>query len=251
MVADTIVALMAGLAVIPAAVATYGPSAALSGPKLLFITLQDVFQAMGSVGPLFGVIFYLLVLVAAISSAISLVEVVVTFFMDRAAAKGKQGNRHRIVLLVCLAIMVEAAIVAVDGLGSNGVWVPFQNSLGIVGSFNDCWLDFMDCLSEGLAMPLGALLMSIMVGWEIGSKTVLEEIHQGNSVKWVDGFLTFCLMFVVPLAMAFILGGQIGDYFSTAERSMYGVGYGIGVLVVVVAWIVAFTSPKRKARSRC
>ena len=246
--ADTVVALMAGLAVIPAAVATYGPSAALSGPKLLFITLQDVFQAMGSVGPLFGVIFYLLVLVAAISSAISLVEVVVTFFMDRAAAKGKTGSRSRVVLLVCLAIMVEATIVAVDGLGSNGVWVPFQNSLGVVGSFNDCWLDFMDCLSEGLAMPLGALLMSIMVGWEIGSKTVLEEIHQGNSVKWVDGFLTFCLMFVVPLAMAFILGGQIGDYFSTSERSMYGVGYGVGAFVVVAAWLAAFTSPKRKAR---
>ena len=251
-VADTVVALMAGLAVIPAAVATYGPSAALSGPKLLFITLQDVFQSMGTVGPLFGVIFYLLVLVAAISSAISLIEVVVTFFLDRAAAKGKPGNRPRVVLLVCLAIMAEATIVAVDGLGENvlNIWVPFRNTLGVVGSFNDCWLDFMDCLSEGLAMPLGALLMSIMVGWEIGAKTVLDEIHQGSSVKCVDAFLTFCLMFVVPLAMAFILGGQIGDYFSTAERSMYGVGYGIGVLVVVVAWIVAFTSPKRKARSR-
>ena len=57
-------------------------------------------------------------------------------------------------------------------------------------------------------------------------------------------------MFVEPLAMAFILGGQIGDYFSTAERSMYFVGYGIGALVVVVAWVVAFTSPKRKERSR-
>ena len=247
-VADTIVALMAGLAVIPAAVATYGPSAALSGPKLLFVTLQDVFQAMGTVGPLFGVIFYLLVLVAAISSAISLVEVVVTFFLDRAAAKGKQGNRHRIVLLVCLAIMVEAAVVAVDGLGTNvlHIWVPFQNSLGVVGSFNDCWLDFMDCLSEGLAMPLGALLMSIMVGWELGSKTVLDEVHKSSAAKWIDGFLTFCLMVVVPLAMAFILGGQIGDYFSTAEHSMYAVGYGIGAVVVVVAWIVAFTSPKRK-----
>ena len=55
-------------------------------------------------------------------------------------------------------------------------------------------------------------------------------------------------MFVVPLAMAFILGGQIGDYFSTAEHSMYGVGYGIGIAVVVVAWIVAFTSPKRKEK---
>ena len=249
-VADTVVALMAGLAVIPAAVATYGPSAALSGPKLLFITLQDVFQSMGTVGPLFGVIFYLLVLVAAISSAISLIEVVVTFFLDRGAAKGKPGNRPRVVLLVCLAIMAEATIVAVDGLGENvlNIWVPFRNTLGVVGSFNDCWLDFMDCLSEGLAMPLGALLMSVMLGWEIGTNKILEEVHIGSSAKWIDKFLTFCLMFVVPIAMAFILGGQIGDYFSTAERSMYGVGYGIGAAVVVLAWIAAFTSPKRKER---
>ena len=209
--ADTVVALMAGLAVIPAAVATYGPSAALSGPKLLFITLQDVFQAMGSVGPLFGVIFYLLVLVAAISSAISLVEVVVTFFMDRAAAKGKQGNRHRIVLLVCLAIMVEATIVAVDGLGSNGIWVPGQATFGIHG-WNDCWLDFMDMMSEGIAMPLGALLMSIMVGWEIKPKTLLDELHSGASDK-IDGFFSFCVKFIVPLGMMLILLGQVNDFF--------------------------------------
>ena len=248
--ADTVVALMAGLAVIPAAVATYGPSATLSGPKLLFITLQDVFHTMGPIGSLFGVIFYLLVLVAAISSAISLIEVVITFFLDRAAEKGKTASRPRVVLLVCLAIMAEATIVAVDGLGSNGVWVPFQNSLGVVGSFNDCWLDFMDCISEGLAMPLGALLMSVMIGWEIGPKKVLEEIHIGNSAKWVNVFLSFCLMFVVPLAMAFILGGQIGDYFTTDPETqgqlVYYIGYGIGAAVVVLAWVAAFTSPKRK-----
>ena len=68
----------------------------------------------------------------------------------------------------------------------------------------------------------------------------------GSSAKWIDKFLTFCLMYVVPVAMAFILGGQIGDYFSTAGHSMYGVGYGIGAAVVVLAWIAAFTSPKRK-----
>ena len=211
-IADTIVALMAGLAVIPAAVATYGPSAALSGPKLLFITLQDVFQSMGAIGPLFGVVFYLLVLVAAISSAISLIEVVVTFFMDRAQEKGKQGNRQKIVLLVCLAIMVEAAIVAVDGLGANGMWVPFQNSLGIVGEFNDCWLDFMDCLSEGIAMPLGALLMSIMVGWELKPQSLLDELHIGGTDK-IDGFFTFCIKFIVPIGMLLILVGQIDTFF--------------------------------------
>ena len=216
-VADTVVATMAGIAVIPAAVANGIQSGIplneikLGGPSLLFVTLQDVFQAMGAIGPLFGVIFYLLVLIAAISSAISLVEVVATFFMDRAAAKGQEGNRHRIVLLVCLAIMVEAALVAVDGLGSNGIWVPGQATFGIHG-WNDCWLDFMDMMSEGIAMPLGALLMSIMVGWEIKPQTLLDEIHSGASGK-IDGFFAFCIKFIVPLGMALILLGQVNDFF--------------------------------------
>lgn len=253
-IADTTVALMAGIAVIPAAVANGIQNGipydqiALGGPSLLFVTLQDVFRAMGRVGPLFGVIFYLLVLIAAISSAISLIEVVSTFFLDRAAAKGKPGNRSKIVLLVCLAIMVEASIVAVDGLGSNDIWTPFQNSLGVVGSFNDCWLDFMDCLSEGLAMPLGALLMSIMVGWELRPKNLLDEIHRGNSAKWIGGFFSLCMMVVVPLAMAFILAGQIGDYFTTdpTSKTVYYIGYAICGAILVIAWAVAITSPQRK-----
>ena len=225
-IADTCIATMAGLAVIPAAVATglaAGTAPAdikLGGPNLLFVTLQDVFQSMGVVGPLFGVIFYTLVTIAAITSAISLIEVVATFFMDRAEEKGKQGNRPKLVLWICLAIMVEASIVAIDGLGSNGVWVPFQglfqslgigNEAGIVGAFNDCWLDFMDFLSEGLAMPLGALLMSLMVGWEIKPKTLLEEIHQGGSTK-IDSFFTFCIRFIAPLGMILILLGQLNDF---------------------------------------
>jgi NSS family neurotransmitter:Na+ symporter len=218
-VADTLVATMAGLAVIPAAVANGIANGVpydqikLGGPNLLFVTLQDVFHAMGTVGPLFGVIFYALVLIAAISSAISLVEVVATYFMDRAAEKGKEGNRPRIVLWVCLAVLVEASIVAIDGLGSNGVWVPFQNSLGIVGAFNDCWLDFMDCLSEGIAMPLGALLMSIMIGWEIKPKTILEEVHIGGTKK-LDAFFSFCIKFLAPLGMLLILAGQLNDFFA-------------------------------------
>jgi NSS family neurotransmitter:Na+ symporter len=218
-VADTLVATMAGLAVIPAAVANGIANGVpydqikLGGPNLLFVTLQDVFHAMGTVGPLFGVIFYALVLIAAISSAISLVEVVATYFMDRAAEKGKAGNRPRIVLWVCLAVLVEASIVAIDGLGANGVWVPFQNSLGIVGAFNDCWLDFMDCLSEGIAMPLGALLMSIMIGWEIKPKTILEEVHIGGTKK-LDAFFSFCIKFLAPLGMLLILAGQLNDFFA-------------------------------------
>lgn len=249
--ADTLVAIMAGIAVIPAAVATYGPSATLSGPKLLFITLQDVFQAMGPIGPLFGVIFYLFVLVAAISSAIALIEVVVTFLLDHAESKGKQGNRPKVVFWVCVAIMIEAAIVALDGLGSNKfVPVPFQQMIG-VGPWNDCWLDFMDAFSEGLAMPAGALIMSIMIGWELRTKPITDEIHHGaEQIHWLNRFMDICLKFIVPVAMAFILGGQIGDFFTMdAEaqgQSVYYIGYVIGAVILLASWLVAINSPKRK-----
>ena len=246
-IADTIVATMAGLAVIPAAVSNGIRQGIpmneieLGGPNLLFVTLQDVFQAMGPIGPLFGVIFYLLVLIAAISSAISLIEVVVTYFMDRAKMKGKKGNRSRLTLFICLAIMVEAALVAVDGLGSNGVWVPFQKTIG-VGPWNDCWLDFMDMLSEGLAMPLGALLMSVMVGWEIRPKTLLDEVHKGFKGRF-DTFFRVCICFVAPLGMVMVLSGQIGTFFGKSAE-LYG--YIIGVVVAVLAVVAALTSPKRK-----
>lgn len=230
---DTLVALMAGFAVIPAAVAngiamgTPYAEIKLGGPNLLFVTLQDVFANMGSFGPLFGVIFYLLVIIAAISSAISLMEVCSTFFLDRAAAKGKQGNRKTITLWVSVAILVEALLVAVDGLGSNGVWVPGQAAFGI-DVWNDCWLDFMDCWSEGIAMPLGAMLMALMVGYELKPSFVLDEVHSGAKPGWFDTFYKICIMFVVPIIMAFVLAGQMQSFFAAVNPNvLYGIAFGL------------------------
>lgn len=249
-VADTIVATLAGVAVIPAAVA-YGISQgtpmdqiALGGPSLLFVTLQNVFNSMGDLGALFGTIFYLLVLIAAISSAISLIEVVATYFIDRAAMKGKQSNRSKVVMVVCLAILVEATLVAVDGLGSNGI-APFD-LLGMqdnITGWNDCWLDFMDMLSEGIAMPLGALLMSIMIGWEIGAKPILDEVHLGSG-KGINGFFTVCISCVVPLGMVLVLSGQIASFFGP-DTAVFG--YIAGAVILAIGLVAARTSPKRKA----
>lgn len=212
-VSDTLVAIMAGMAVLPAAFALGGDSAELAGPKLLFITLQDVFNAMGPAGPVFGVLFYGLVTLAAITSAIALIEVMVTFFMDRGTLKGKNPHRGKVVALVCLAVMAEAALVAVDGLGANGLWVPFHETGRNLGA---SWLDFMDFISEGVAMPLGALLMSLLVGWKLGHKLIQEEASQGG--HRLDGglykFYSFCIRFVAPVGMAFILYGQVASFFS-------------------------------------
>ena len=96
---DTLIALMAGIAVIPAAVAngiaqgTPVGQIKLGGPNLLFVTLQDVFTNMGKLGPLFGVIFYVLVLIAAISSAISLMETIAAHWIDKDLAKGENDTR--------------------------------------------------------------------------------------------------------------------------------------------------------------
>lgn len=209
-IADTIVAIMAGLAVLPASFALGGESATLSGPELLFVTLQDVFASMGKLGSLFGILFYGLVLIAAISSAISLMEVLTTFFMDKAQAKGKQGNRSKITIYISLAVLVEALIVSFDGMGTNGLWVPFQN---LPGSFNDSWLNFMTMLSEGIAMPLAAFLMSLMVGWELKPKTIKDEVCQHGNKFYGYGFFSFCIKFIVPVVMLFILFGQICSSF--------------------------------------
>ena len=231
-VCDTLVALMAGLAVIPAAVANGINSGIpvneiqLGGPKLLFVTLQDVFSNMGPTGPLFGVIFYLLVIIAAISSAISLMEVIAAYFIDKRTEQGKSADRTNIVLWVSAAILVEALLVAIDGLGSNGVWVPFQSWFG-VGTWNDCWLDFMDCWSEGIAMPIGAMLMALMIGWELEPDYVLEEIHSGNNSKLFDGFYRVCMKWLVAPIMAFVLAGQMIDFFPVEPTVLYCIAFGL------------------------
>ena len=212
--ADTLVATMAGIAVIPAAVANGIASGTpldqikLGGPDLLFVTLQDVFRAMGTVGALFGVIFYLLVLIAAISSAIALIEVDITYFLDRAEQKGRKGNRPKVAFLVCLAIFAVSVLVGIDGLGTTGVF-PWPATAG----WNDSMLDFVDMLSEGLAMPIGALMMSIMVGWEIRPQTVLDELHIGYTGR-IDTFYRICIKYITPIGMLLVLAGQVNEFFS-------------------------------------
>ena len=240
---DTLVAIMAGLAVIPAAVANGLASGtplneiSLTGPTLLFVTLQDVFANMGVAGPLFGIFFYLLVFLAAITSAISLTEVVVTFFLDRAAMRGRTGSRPKVTFWVCVAIAVEALLVAIDGLGSSGIF-----TWPATGVWNDCFLDFMDCWSEGIAMPLGALIMSLMVGWEIKSKMVLDELQNGATTgKGFTLFYQICIMVISPIIMAMILAGKIAEFFGNPTH-----GYIIAGIALVVFFLIAALGKKKK-----
>ena len=212
-VMDTLVALMAGLCVIPGRFAL-DPEGALGGPSLLFITMQNVFHKMGAVGPIFGILFYLLVVFAAISSSISLLEVVVAHFVDKAREAGKGDKRKTYTLIAAVAVGVGCILVCADSLGNAGI-APWQ-LLGLesYSGWNDCWLDFWDMLSEGIMMPLGALLMSLMIGWEIGPEVVKEECEATPGHKMGSyGFFKICVKVITPLCMLFILYGQVASFF--------------------------------------
>ena len=198
------------MAVIPAAFALGGDGAAMAGPKLLYVTLHNVFNSMGDIGPFIGMLFYLLVVIATVTSVISLIEVITTFFMDHAENHGKTGNRRLITLFVSLAIMALATLVAADGLGTNGVWMPFQ-AFGVSG-WNDCWLSFMDMLSEGVMMPLGALLMCLFISYEWGVDRVVTEVERCGDRFVGRQFFSLCFKVIAPLGMVFILWGQLKGF---------------------------------------
>ena len=210
---DTLVALMAGLCVLPGRFAL-DPSGALGGPKLLFITMQNVFDRMDAVGPIFGIIFYLLVVFAAISSSISLLEVIVAHFVDKARDAGKGDKRKTYTLIAAACVGLGCILVCADALGTTG-FAP-GNILGMTGDLPTWaadWLDFWDMLSEGIMMPLGALLMSLMIGWEIGPEVVKGEVEQSGHAMGSYGFFKICVKFITPLCMILILYGQIKEFF--------------------------------------
>ena len=212
-VMDTLVALMAGLCVIPGRFAL-DPDGTLGGPKLLFITMQNVFSRMGGLGPIFGILFYLLVVFAAVSSSISLLEVIVAHFVDKARDAGKGDKRKTYTLIAAACVGLGCILVCADALGSTG-FAP-GNLLGMTGELPTWaadWLDFWDMLSEGIMMPLGSLLMSLMIGWEIGPEVVKDECEQSGHAMSGYGFFKVCVKFITPLCMILILYGQIKEFF--------------------------------------
>ena len=182
-----------------------------------------------------------LVIIAAISSAISLMEVVGAFAIDNAAKKGKQVDRTKVTLVVSGLILIEALLVAVDGLGSTGIFRWKASAM-----WNDCMLDFMDCWSEGVAMPIGAMLMSLMIGLELKPKFVLEEI--GSAGGFFRRFYAFCITIVCPLVMALVTAGQFIDFFVGTDDGMDAqlICYAAAAALLVAFGVAAAVRPKKR-----
>ena len=214
---DTLVAIMAGCIVLPGCAAfgvDYG-----AGPGLLFASMQIVFERMGGfIGNLMGFLFYFLVFIAAISSSMSLLEAVTAARVDSNVEKGKAPGRKKAAIIFAVLVLVFCIPTALDGLGTGtagGATLPIPAELfGVpVKGWSCDWLDFYDMISEGILMPLGAMVMAFAIGWIWKMDFVVEEAQQCGNKFWGNVFFKICYKFITPIGMAFVLYAQILSFF--------------------------------------
>lgn len=183
---DAMVAILAGLLIMPAVFA-FGFDPA-SGPGLTFITLPAVFASM-PLGEVFAVLFFLLLTIAALTSAVSLLEVVVAYFVDE-----RGFHRKRATVLFALLIL----LLGIPSSLSLGVWSGF--TVGGKG-----FLDLMDYLTSNILLPVGGFFIAIFVGWVVYPKVIAELTNQGERPFPYARLWGFVCRYVAPVAIAWIL----------------------------------------------
>lgn len=189
---DTLVALLAGLMIVPAVYVFMGKEGMTAGPGLMFIALPKVFAQMGAIGNLIGVIFFAMVLFAAITSSISIMEAVVSSLMDGFKMKRKPAT------LLVLAYGIVAGIIVC--LGYNKLYFELSLPNGTVGQI----LDVMDYVSNNIFMPIVALATCILIGWVAKPKTVIDEVTK-NGAKFNRKFIYNATIKVIAPALLVVL----------------------------------------------
>jgi len=183
---DTLVALLAGLVILPAVFAAgLEPGA---GPGLTFMTLPAVFTEMPA-GTLFGIAFFVLLSIAALTSAVSLLEVVVSYFVDEKGLSRPAATIGAGIVIFLIGVPVSL---------SQGVW----SDVTIAGKG---FLDLADFMTSSVMMPVGGLFIALFVGWFMGPRAVEAlKSHPGQAMP-LAGLWLFILRFVAPLGIAWIL----------------------------------------------
>jgi len=194
---DTGIAFLAGLMIIPAVfVFSGGDEAALGkGPSLMFITLPKVFATIKG-GSFIGALFFILVLFAALTSSISLMETVVSIICD----KTKLGRKT-----VCLIVFVGAVLLGLPSSLGFGAW----SNITILGL---SFLDFFDFISNSVLMPIVAFLTCIFVGFIIKPQMLIDEIEETAPFKQKKLF-TVMIKYVAPICIVLILISSVLDVF--------------------------------------
>ena len=187
---DTGVALLAGMMIIPAVYVFSGTEGMASGPSLMFVSLPKVFHAMGKAGIIVGLVFFIMVAFAALTSCVSIMETLVASCMTLFKTTRKKMS------LIIGVISAAAAIVIC--LGYN----VFYFELALPNGQTAQLLDVMDYISNSFLMPLISFLTCIFVGWVIKPKWIQEEMESSGHVFQRKKMYSFMIRYVAPVIMA-------------------------------------------------
>ena len=191
---DTAIAFIAGLMIIPAVfVFSGGDESALGkGPGLMFVTLPKVFESMRG-GAVIGTLFFLLVLFAALTSAISLLESVVSIYCDKCGISRKKA---------CLIAVLISVVLGVPSSLGNGIW----SNIKIIGMD---FLTFFDFISNSVLMPIVAIFICIFVGYVIKPKAIIDEAEECGEKYHAKGLFTVVIKYFAPICILLILISSI------------------------------------------
>lgn len=192
---DTGIAILAGLMIIPAVFAFSGgnPETLQAGPSLMFITLPKVFATMG-VGTGAGILFFVLVLLAALTSAVSLMETSVSTFMDEL----HWGRAKCCILMAVIMLVIGTA-------SSMGYGV-----LDFLKIFGMNFLDFFDFMTNSVMMPLAALATCFLVTRVVGYDRIAAEIEQSSKFRR-KGLYKFFIKYLAPVCLIIVLLSSIAN----------------------------------------
>ncbi len=226
---DTVVALLAGLAIFPA-VAHFDPSLLekSSGIGLIFAILPDVFESMGVVGNVVSFLFFAMVTIAALTSVISLIEVATQFVIQKFRVSRKLSAA--VVALFCFAVAVPV------GISLGRVGICGEDGLNLFGM--DV-LTFLDEVTNTVIMPASALLSCIAVGWLIKPKNAVEEMRKSGTKisRPFEIIYSFMIKFVTPVLVIIVEVFGVKAKFDGGQAPVVYVSCGVLVLCAAVYFI--------------
>lgn len=192
--ADTLFAILAGIAIMPAVFAFGMPPA--QGPGLVFIILPQIFAQM-PLGNIFSIAFFIILFVAAITSAISMLEVVVAYFMEEL-----KMTRRAAVVVTCVIVAILGSLSSLS-----------QGTLKEYTLFGKSIFDIFDYTTSNIMLPVGGLFIVLFVGWKMKRSDVLDELTSGGTIpfkRYILDVTMFCIKFLAPVAISFVLLNSIG-----------------------------------------
>ncbi len=184
---DAFVAFLAGFMVVPAVI-LFSDVGISSGPGLMFSTMPLVFQEMPA-GEIVGTAFFALALFSALTSSMALMEAVVSVIRDRWHITRLKA------CALCGAIIVLVGLLSCTGYGP----LSFIQPLGM------CFLDFFDFLTNSILMPVVALITSILVGYVVSTRYVIDEVESSGCEFRTKNLYTFVIKYLSPVVMIIIL----------------------------------------------